>query len=210
MTAGANFKDKLGKIKTHLTILDDQPLSKAALTESTQRIIKMDEGCSFFCPRCGRRDFRFFKPSKFECEHCTFTVYRNAAAAVAAIIEYDHKIIVTRREREPGKGKLDIPGGFVDENQTLEESLKREVREELGLKIHDLSYLCSYPNKYPYKGIEYSTIDSIFTCKTDSINIIREEKEIAGVEILDPKELNLDDIAFISIRKALERYLEDI
>jgi NAD+ diphosphatase len=170
----------------------------------------MDEGSIFYCPRCGKQDFRLFNPNKFECEHCTFTVYRNVAAAVVAIIEYDHKIIVTRREKEPGKGKLDLPGGFVDENQTLEESLEREVQEELGLKIHDLSYLCSYPNKYPYKGIEYSTIDSIFTCKADSINITREEKEIAGVEILDPKELNLDDIAFISIRKALERYLEDI
>ena len=101
---------------------------------------------------------------------------------------------------------------WVDENETLEEALTREVGEEVSLPIHALSYLGSFPNKYLYKGIEYSTIDSIFVCKckTDSIHIKCEEGEIEGYEVCDPKKLNLDGIAFISIRRALERYLKGI
>ena len=117
----------------------------------------------FYCPKCGEKGLRQLSAKKFVCEreHCQFTAYKNAAAAVAAIIELnDDKIIMIRRGKEPGRGKLDLPGGFVDANETLEESLEREVKEELGLQIRDPSYLSSFPNKYPYKGIEYSTVDS--------------------------------------------------
>lgn len=164
----------------------------------------------FYCPKCGARSLRQLSPKKFVCgrEHCQFTAFKNAAAAVAAIIElHDDKIIMTRRGEEPGKGKLDLPGGFVDAHETLEESLEREVKEELGLRIRDLSYLGSFPNKYPYKGIEYPTVDSVFVCKPDSTNIQREEVEIEGWETSDPELLDFDDVAFESIRKALERYL---
>ena len=167
----------------------------------------------FYCPKCGARSLNQLSEKEFVCEreHCQFTAYKNAAAAVAAIIELnDDKIIMTRRGKEPGKGKLDLPGGFVDADETLEKSLEREVKEELGLQIRDLSYLGSLPIKYPCKGIEYSTVDSVFVCKPDSINIKREEVEIEGWEISDPELLNLDDVAFKSIRKALERYLRFI
>jgi NADH pyrophosphatase NudC (nudix superfamily) len=165
----------------------------------------------FYCPKCGARSLNQLSEKEFVCEreHCQFTAYKNAAAAVAAIIELnDDKIIMTRRGKEPGKGKLDLPGGFVDADETLEKSLEREVKEELGLQIRDLSYLGSFPNKYPCKGIEYSTVDSVFVCKPDSINIKREEGEIEGWDLFDPEMLNLNDVAFESIRKSLERYLE--
>jgi NAD+ diphosphatase len=167
----------------------------------------------FYCPKCGAKSFRQLSQKKFVCEreHCQFTAYKNAAAAVAAIIELnDDKIILTRRGKEPDKGKLDLPGGFVDADETLEKSLEREVKEELSLQIRDLSYLGSFPNKYPCEGLEYPTVDSVFVCKSDSINIKRDEGEIEGWEISDPGLLNLDDVAFKSIRKALERYLEFI
>ena len=89
----------------------------------------MKDGPLFYCPKCGKQTLRQLSAKRFECEHCTFTVYRNVVAAVAAIIECGSKIIMTRRAKEPGKGKLDLAGGFVDDNETLEESLKREVRE---------------------------------------------------------------------------------
>ena len=167
----------------------------------------------FYCPKCGEKSLRQLSAKKFVCEreHCQFTAYKNAAAAVAAIIELnDDKIIMIRRGKEPGRGKLDLPGGFVDANETLEESLEREVKEELGLQIRDPSYLSSFPNKYPYKGIEYSTVDSVFVCKPDSMDVKREEGEIEGWEIFHPEVLNLEDVAFKSIRKALEQYLEFI
>ena len=54
---------------------------------------------------------------------------------------------------------LDLPGGFVDENERLEEALQREVKEELGISIDNWKYLTSQANRYLYKGIAYPTCD---------------------------------------------------
>lgn len=168
--------------------------------------MKINKLC--YCPKCGKKYFRHLDEKKFECDNCKFIFYKNPGASVAAIIEYDGKIIMTRRGEAPGKGKLDLPGGFVDENETLEESLLREINEELGLEINDIHYLCSFPNKYPFKGIVYSTIDSIFICKTESINITYKKEEIEQYVLLKPQELIIDDVAFASIRNALKAYLK--
>ena|SRR2546425_24556 len=86
---------------------------------------------------------------------------------------------MTRRAKEPQKGKLGLAGGFVEADETLEEAVKWEVEEELGgLRIYDLSYLCSFPNTYPFKGIDYFTMDSVFVCKSDSKEIKPEQDEV--------------------------------
>jgi 8-oxo-dGTP diphosphatase len=55
--------------------------------------------------------------------------------AVAAIILRDREILMVRRGQEPGAGRWSIPGGSVELGETLEQALKREVREETGLEI---------------------------------------------------------------------------
>jgi NAD+ diphosphatase len=164
------------------------------------------EPSPLFCPKCGVRRFGRISIKQFLCDACGFTVYRNVSAAVAAIIEHDGRIVMTRRAKQPGCGKLDLPGGFVDDHETLEEAVRREVREELGLTLGDLRYLGSFANTYPYKGIEYLTADAIFVCRCDSLNITREAAEIAAVELLDPRSLDLAEVAFVSIRTAIEQY----
>ena len=53
------------------------------------------------------------------------------------------ELLVCRRAKEPAKGTLDLPGGFIDMNETGEEGVSREVWEETGLKVEksDLSVL---------------------------------------------------------------------
>jgi ADP-ribose pyrophosphatase YjhB (NUDIX family) len=151
----------------------------------------------FYCPKCGQRSLRQLNAKEFVCEreHCQFTAYKNTAAAVAAIIVLnDDKIIMTRRGKEPVKGKLDLPGGFVDADETLEKSLEREVKEELSLRIRDLSYLGSFPNKYPCKGIEYSTVDSVFVCKPDSPSQRMLDTFVVALIILLPMPLLMDSV----------------
>ncbi len=163
----------------------------------------------FHCPKCGSESLRRLSAKKFECqrEACGFTVYRNVAGATAAIIECGDKILVIRRAKEPDRGKLDLPGGFVDEGETLEECVSREVYEELHLRLHDISYLCSFPNDYTYKGIRYPTIDSVFLSKGDVEEIECDEGEIEEYELVDPRQLNLEDFAFESLRNGLKYYL---
>ena len=50
------------------------------------------------------------------------------------------------RAKEPAKDTLDLPGGFIDMNETGEEGVAREVEEETGLKVKKATYLFSLPN----------------------------------------------------------------
>ena len=54
-------------------------------------------------------------------------------------------------------GTLDLPGGFVDNNENAEQGMVREILEETGLTIDsaDVTYLFSIPNVYHYSGMEH-------------------------------------------------------
>lgn len=54
--------------------------------------------------------------------------------AVAAVMVKDGMILLIKRGNEPSKGKWSVPGGSVEPGETLVEAVKREVREETGLK----------------------------------------------------------------------------
>lgn len=53
---------------------------------------------------------------------------------VDAIILYGDKIVFVRRGNEPYKGRLALPGGFVEKDETVEQAVVREAREETGLE----------------------------------------------------------------------------
>ncbi|HDZ06127.1 hypothetical protein LCGC14_0129030 [marine sediment metagenome] len=60
-------------------------------------------------------------------------------------------ILLIKRKYEPFKGKWAIPGGFVLDNESLEEALERELKEETGIKINYLEQLYTFgkPNRDP-------------------------------------------------------------
>jgi len=51
------------------------------------------------------------------------------------IVEKDDNIVLIKRKNEPYKGCWEMPGGFVEENETVEETALREVTEETSLKV---------------------------------------------------------------------------
>src|SRR5438477_12044149 len=86
-----------------------------------------------YCRRCGR-SLQQQQANVFACED-GHTLYRNSSPAVGIILVNDKKeTLVAVRGIEPGKGKLDMPGGFCDDAETAEAALERELREELHLE----------------------------------------------------------------------------
>lgn len=61
---------------------------------------------------------------------------KNPVPAVAAIILRGDQILLIERGSEPGMGKWSVPGGSMEIGETIEEAVKREVREETGLEIN--------------------------------------------------------------------------
>jgi mutator protein MutT len=160
------------------------------------------------CPRCGAPGTGTEAPNPFRCPACGFVLFFNAASAVAAfILDGQGRVLYTRRAKDPARGKLGMPGGFVDEGETAEEALRREVREEVGLELHALRYLCSYPNAYPYRDVVYHTLDLFFVATAVDPSHVRSLDAVDAVEWLDPATIAPADIAFDSMRRALADYL---
>ena len=89
-----------------------------------------------FCPKCGSQDFEIHNALSRHCAQCGFTFYQNPRASTAAFILNDKdELLVATRGKEPAKGTLDLPGGFVDNDENAEEGMVREILEETGLVI---------------------------------------------------------------------------
>ena len=159
-----------------------------------------------YCPSCGSRDIYFDNIKRFRCEACSFTYFHNVAAAAAAVLEYEGKIIAIKRGQEPKKGMLDLPGGFLDPKETAEDGLKREIREELNIEIGDLKYLGSYPNIYKYKGVLYHTCDLFFHSKINVLPADSDRTEIEELVLIDPKNIPVDKFAFESTKVGLKLF----
>lgn len=165
-----------------------------------------------FCPNCSSQNIEFENHRRFECFDCGMVYFQNVAAAVAVIIEKDEKILFTVRNREPKLGMLDLPGGFTDPDETSEETCARELKEELNLDISPthFKYFKSQPNDYLYKGIPYKTEDLVFVAKfPEDAELKLEKSEIESIKWVKKSEINLEEIGFDSLRKAVKEYVED-
>ena len=166
-----------------------------------------------FCPKCGQEKLIWNGVSKFSCSHCDFVLYHNTAAAVAVIIKHGDALFFTVRNQEPGKGKLDLPGGFCDPEESAEETCARELDEELELKIDlkKLRYLGSRPNIYPYKNINYNTMDLFYLYEVaQKFEIKLEESEISAGIWIPKSEIEIDKIAFESQKDFIRNHIDQL
>lgn len=164
-----------------------------------------------FCPECGSGNFSENNSKSKKCTDCGFTYYFNSSAAVVAIIENEKgEVLIARRAKDPAKGTYDLPGGFVDMYETAEEAIAREVREETGLLITSSKYLFSIPNIYVYSGFEVHTMDLFFQCKSLDDSVMTPMDDVSDLLFIDKRELRPADFGLISIRKGIEKILEDV
>ncbi|MDR2578527.1 MAG: NUDIX domain-containing protein [Chitinispirillales bacterium] len=163
-----------------------------------------------YCPRCSApaylRDARKIICS--DTKKCGFGLYLNTAAAVAALIfDPERRLLLVRRNRDPQKGLLDLPGGFVDFNEDGESALKRELIEELNIEIEHAEYYRSIPNTYAYGGVLYHTLDIFFTCRAKTLPPasaqMQPNDELAEILYKFPKDISEDELAFESMKKLI-------
>lgn len=161
-----------------------------------------------FCPKCGSNQFIEHNEKSKKCSDCGFIYYFNSSAAVVAVIENGKgEILVARRAKDPAKGTLDLPGGFVDLYETAEEAVAREIKEETGLSINSSQYLFSIPNIYLYSGFEVHTVDIFFRCKVNEYNHLMAQDDVSELLFIAYDRLNPADFGLVSIRKGVEKLL---
>lgn len=81
--------------------------------------------------------------------------HSNPTPTVDVIIQRDSKVLMVRRKNQPFQGQLALPGGFVNEGETVEDAMKREAVEETSLEVEPIEILGAYsdPKRDPRKHI---------------------------------------------------------
>lgn len=166
----------------------------------------MEEEIYQFCPKC-RGQLQKKAENLLACTQCSFRFYINPKACNAVILENEHgKMLLVKRKDEPRKGYWDLPGGFVDLEETYEESAIREVKEELGLVLQSVQYTSSYIDRYLYDGVNYFTICSVFTAQLPNSKITPAD-DITEAKFFAYNKLPFADFAFEGMVRGVKEYI---
>ena len=164
-----------------------------------------------YCPRCGGKNFGINDFKSKRCADCGFVLYFNAiAATVSVITDGNGNILVARRAKEPAKGTLDLPGGFIDSFETAEQGVAREVKEETGLNVTSCRYLFSLPNKYIYSGFEEHTLDLFYLCRVEADDTPDADDDVEQLQWIAIEDLNPEEFGLESIREGIRKIKEKI
>jgi ADP-ribose pyrophosphatase YjhB (NUDIX family) len=150
-----------------------------------------------FCSNCGSKEIKFLIPDgdereRFVCDQCETIFYDNPRVIVGCIIENpEGKIMLCRRGIEPRKGFWNLPCGFLENDEKIEEGAKREVKEETGSEV-SLEHLHIVYNLPKAKQVYL-----IFKAKmqSDYFHLTPESTEIKFFRF---SEIPWDEIAFSS------------
>jgi ADP-ribose pyrophosphatase YjhB (NUDIX family) len=155
-----------------------------------------------YCPRCGQPWSRTGAEPVLHCAACDFLLHFNPTVGVGGFVaDAAGRLLWARRSKDPAKGKLGLPGGFVDFGETAETALRREIREEVNLEVGALRFLCSQPNDYPYRGITVAVLDLFFVAPALDTSGLRALDGVESVHWIPLGDLDLDDVAFLSVRR---------
>lgn len=97
-----------------------------------------------FCGRCGTPAIKSKKERAMVCPSCGNTVYpKLAPAVIVAVTDGDRLLLTKYAGREYTRYAL--VAGYTEFGETLEETVKREVMEEVGLKVRNIRYYKNQP-----------------------------------------------------------------
>ncbi len=168
----------------------------------------MDEQSLGYCPKCASA-FRKGPENSLVCESCGFKYFVNPRPCNAVIIENNTgEILLVKRKIDPKKGMWDLPGGFMAVNETAEESLVREAREELNAHITSCRYIASYPDRYLYEGVNYHTLCFVYVARIEETPL-QPKDDVASFQFFAKNKLPFDGIAFEGLKEALKTYVKE-
>lgn len=157
-----------------------------------------------YCRRCGAR--LVASGEHFVCTN-NHSLYINPSAAVGVFfLTRDNKVILGVRGLEPYKGSLATIGGFVDDMETADQALVREIREECGLEPHQYSaftFLSTETSKYPYQGENRSILSLFYWSWLHDNAVINPSDDVAAIETMPINNLDFSKIEKEDVKEAL-------
>ena len=125
-----------------------------------------------FCGHCGTPMQRKADERAFVCKNCGNTVYGKICPVVIVSVTWDNKLLMAHNLNNPDR-KPYLISGFVDMGESLEQAVRREVKEETGVAVKNIRYIGSEP--WPFSN----SLIAGFTAELDgSPEITVQESEL--------------------------------
>jgi|SRR3989344_1474520 len=130
-----------------------------------------------YCPNCKTELKRKLRDnvSRICCSNCDFIFWNNPRPVVSVVIHKDEEVLMLKRAKEPFKEYWVLPGGYINVEETPEEAVSREVKEEANIEIRLEKLIGVYRIDDDPRGIN---IDIIYSAKSKgSIALSSEDSE---------------------------------
>lgn len=150
-----------------------------------------------FCGRCGTptrtRDHERAK----ECPACSLVVYPRVSPAMMALVTRGKELLLARAHRF-APGMFSALAGFVEPGETIEDCVRREVREEVGVEVGQITYFASQSWAFPH------SLMIAYTAEYAGGDIKLEDEEIA-----EARWFHVDDLPKLPMSVSIARKLID-
>lgn len=159
-----------------------------------------------FCSICGGG----LKPKggNLHCAKCGFINYQNPRPTVTALILNRGKILLVKKAQAPFRGGWDLPGGFVDKGEHPEETLARELEEELSIAVKGKKFFGLYAGTYPSATDPFFILSAVYVVKPKSGKVsIIDKGELKDWGWFSKKDLP-PKIAFDSNQRIIKDFLK--
>jgi len=151
-----------------------------------------------FCGACAAPMADDPKERARRCPRCGLVAYPRVSPAVIVAVRRRDKVLLGRSPRF-APGRMSVLAGFVEPGETLEQTVARELAEEVGVQVEDIRYVASQPWPFP---------DSLmigFTCQWAGGEI-----NIDGEEIVEAGWYGPGELPRIPPRSTIARQLIDL
>lgn len=140
-----------------------------------------------FCGTCGHKMIHDTKERMMFCPECKTMEYPKISPAVIVAVRNDNKLLLSKYAGRSFK-RYALLAGFTEIGETLEQTIRREVMEEVGLKVKNIQYYKSQP-----WGLSGSVLVG-FYCDLDGDDTITlDENELAVAEWFEREDIPYDD-----------------
>lgn len=160
-----------------------------------------------YCRRCGAAVTQK-SASEYGCANGHRLFYQSSPSTAVFLVNERNEVLLVTRAADPGKGKLDAPGGFCDMGENVEQAAVREMQEELHVDITPfgaLTFLCSGVNDYEFGGEVLHPLDFVFWVRVSGEITVQADDDAAEARWCSVQDVSPDDFAFKTVRAAFEQ-----
>ena len=160
-----------------------------------------------FCSHCGSPDILLVIPPGDDrprhcCQNCGTIHYQNPKLIVGALVTDQDKILLCKRGIEPRYGLWNLPAGYMENGETVQECALRETWEESGAKTTLIRPLAIY--NLPHVNQVYL----FFLATLNSLHPLPTPESLERA-FFPADEIPYEEMAFTSSDFAIEAYLSD-